>query len=138
MNAEQVFKIQYEDFLSHLKSGKVKDCIQLSNCLRTFLLDGLIDNANKNYKLKIKYAVGKPVEDSNVEYEKKKGKYPSSNYIFNFRSNDPKVPLRINDFLKFNLVYFKPEFYNVKDIIKICANNLGGVHFDKKKKHKKK
>lgn len=41
--------------------------------------------------------------------------------------------LKKDEFLKYNLLFYNHENFSVFDIIKICANKYGGIHYDETK-----
>lgn len=116
--------------------------IKASGLIRQLLLDEipLIDVVNKNYKLKIRFKTQKQNHSFQNSFEQNGVVWETviGVHFIGPKHNDPEYTsyLKRAEFLKYNIIYFEGKNFTVKDIIKLCANILGGVHFGKPKKEK--
>jgi hypothetical protein len=135
---EEHLILSLEELQERINKGKQYDLIKASGILRQILIDSpaLMDNANPD-KLKIFFKTrkatpfNKPKLIDGQEYET----------LITVRLIDPPdswedefvSTLKRQPFLAYPVFEFENHIFTIKDIIKIGANVLGGVHFDKPK-----
>lgn len=119
------------------------DLLKASGLIRQLIVDpnSIVEQINKNYKLKIIFRVQ---ERNKIPSERTKedGKVWKALYGITFitpKEDSLSVEFLNKDaFFKYNLLTYHEETFNVLDIIKICANKYGGIHYDEKKNLKEK
>lgn len=134
---EKHFINSAEDLKIRAEKGSQYDLIKASGILRQFLIDSpsLIDRANERHKKKILFTTNrkenlesKAVIQDGVQWEP----------MITVRFIEPKdkefiSELKRPQFLQYQVFHFEDHIFTIKDIIKIAANVLGGVHYDKPK-----
>ena len=128
-----VFKYRFERLKLLLEGGPELQLFDISAILRQFLIDSpnLVDLANETPRLRIRYKVFR----SATEYAEANAMPGTiSTTVFSGTIWPPFAPLKeINrdEFLAFDLIYVNGQKFTVKHIVKFCANQVGGVHFEK-------
>jgi len=109
--------------------------LKLSGLLRKLLIDSpsLIDKVNQNYKQKIIFKTSK-----RLSYEEEKGKNQIVVAQLSRGKDEHTVGYNKHSFLALSVLMYKDEVYSVKDIIKLSANVLGGVHYGDAKEEREK
>ncbi|WPR73056.1 hypothetical protein SLW70_08045 [Flavobacterium sp. NG2] len=117
------------------------DLLKASGLIRQLIVDTnpIIEQVNKNYKLKIVYRVqkrfkmpaGKIDEDGTIW----KPLYGMT-FIAPKEDSSNIELLKKDEFFKYELLHYNGESFSVLDIIKICANKYGGIHYDETKNQK--
>lgn len=135
---EKVYLNILNELRERLEKRTEYDVLKTSGLIRQLLIDrnSLINQINKIYRIKIKYIVQK-----RFEFPKPAtlpdGSQPQILFqsIFILPGESTSVEeLLLQDFLKYELLYYEEKGFSVLDIIKICANKYGGIHFDDVKK----
>ena len=112
------------------------DLLKASGLIRQLLVDNntLVDQVNKNYKLKIKFKVTKRFKFDNDNIDSNGTKWNSLSAIMLFispdKSSDFVELLSKDEFFKYQLLSHHETSFTVLDVIKICANKYGGVHIE--------
>jgi hypothetical protein len=137
---EKLFVNTTVDLKERQEKGTEYDLIRASGLLRQLLFDGspLVDQVNKDYRLKIRFKTQK----NNIDFSKKTmWNGVEAETIIGVRwikpnHNDEEYLsyLTITDFLKYPVIYFADQDFTVLDILKLCAHFYGGIHHDKVKK----
>ena len=114
------------------------DLLKASGLIRQLIVDhnSIVEQVNKNYKLKILFRVQERSKMP-VERIKEDGTVWKVLYGMTFitaKENSLSIELLNKDaFFKYDLLTYHEEVFNVLDIIKICANKYGGIHYDENK-----
>jgi hypothetical protein len=110
------------------------DLLKASGLIRQLLVDQntLVDQVNKNYKLKIKFKVRKRFKFNNSDSNETKWNSLSTMMLFISpdKSSDFVELLSKDEFFKYQLLSHHETSFTVLDVIKICANKYGGVHIE--------
>jgi hypothetical protein len=112
--------------------------IKASGLLRQLFLEGdcLVDQANRNHKIKLNFVTNKggehgriPIIQNGIIWEP----ILVVNFVDPKERRDHTVNNNLQKFLMFEIFYFEGKAYTVKEVIRLGANILGGVHFSSKK-----
>lgn len=132
MDAKRVFVHKYEKLRELLKVGPEVHLLDIAAILRHFLVDKqtLVDIVNQDHALTIRFKVfGSASESAQAPMPGAK-----STFVFSGTTWPPFAPLKElkrDDFLDFDMIYLDGLKFTVRDIVKFCANQLGGVHFER-------
>jgi hypothetical protein len=130
VNAETLFCIRYEQLIEILQGGKLSQLLDLSVILRQFLVDNFVSVANRNHKLKLSFEISDSTKDRLKELESIGIGKPALFYLGDvIPPKAPRTKVTADNFLKYEIVYYQDVHYSVLDVIKICSNRLGGIHF---------
>jgi hypothetical protein len=130
---KHIFKYKYEKLRDLLAGGPEVQLIDIAAILRHFLLDEqtLFEVVNQEYRLKIFFKVFRSAYETAQAFPMPGAK---STFIFSGTTWPPFAPLKEikkDVFLNFDIIYFDGTRFTVRQIIKFCANQLGGVHFER-------
>jgi hypothetical protein len=103
--------------------------LEASSILRRILLDAhpLAHSVNRTYKCRIKF----PVVPERVDDNAPEGStYTYINLSPLYASNDEVRLVSWDQFLALIAVRGKDEAFTVREVLDVCANVKGGVHFD--------
>jgi hypothetical protein len=128
-----IFKYKYERLQELLKGGPEVQLLDVAAILRHLLLDGepLVDIVNREFRIPIRFKVFRSATEI---YERDKLAGSTSTFVFVGNTRPPFAPLREikkDKFLNFDLYYLDGTKFTVKQVIRLCANELGGVHNQK-------
>jgi hypothetical protein len=128
-----IFKYKYEKLRELLKGGPEAQILDIAAILRHLLVDKqtLVDVVNQEYRLPIRFKVFRSASES-AEQSKMPGE--TSTFVFTGTVWPPFAPLKEikkDEFLDFDLLYLDGTRFTVKQIVKFCANQLGGIHFER-------
>ncbi len=130
MNPRAIFVAKYSKLVETLEHGSPTDVLLLSATLRHLLLDqsALIHQANRGFNLKITFSI--PSIDTKNALQPKNGiPAPSLFWFGEYEPNmGPCRPVKLAEFLSWNMLLIGKEVFSVRDIIDTCANKFGGVH----------
>lgn len=132
MNDKEIFKYRYEKLGNILEGQNAFELLDLALILRQMLVDGynLLDALNANLRLKINFNIYASTTKDFVEFSTSNG-LPIPEVIW-FGDIDSRTKYVNKDsFLKNKILFFKGKHFSVRQIIKACANRLGGVHLGK-------
>jgi hypothetical protein len=109
-----------------MDSGTQGDLLDLASALRQLLVEGLVHKANRRFKLRVTF---RTPESNDVLL----GPLLEIPDLFMSMSGDPtgdgpEVDLSLQDYRHHKVLFLQGQWYSVDDIIKVCANKLGGVH----------
>lgn len=127
-----VFKYKFERLRELLKGGEQAQLLDVAAILRHLLLEGqaLMDIVNREFHLPIRFRVFRSASESAEKFPVK-GIKPT--FVFAGTVWPPFAPmkdLKKEKFLDFDIIYLSGIKFTVKNIIELCANQLGGVHYD--------
>jgi hypothetical protein len=110
----------------------MQDLFKLSLILRQFLVDGdnLVNKVNRRHRLKIRFIVGMSTSESEKEMKQLGIPEPMMHFLGAFPPKEQKNEINLDSFLSFQVVKHNKNHFCVKDLIKTCANKLGGVHLE--------
>jgi hypothetical protein len=131
VNPEEIFKYRYEQLAKLVQGGKAVQLVDVAAILRQFLVDSpsIIDTVNRKYRLKITFEVFESTDEQIERLRSQDGMIPS--FISLGTVLPPFAPLKPmtkDAFLGFNVLYVNGTHFNVRQIIKVCANRLGAIH----------
>lgn len=93
------------------------------------LLDGLVDNVYRQYHMKLLFEAG-PVDGEVIfGFDLQVNEDSVANYADHPILKEKKAVTR-DEFLAYKIVMPHQQESSVRDVIKLCANNMGGVHLD--------
>lgn len=131
MTPDEVFIRSLDDLHLSINSGDKYEVLQASAIIRKLFLDGdpLVDQINRNHKLKLQFSVIKPI-DFRIDGIPEPDVWCAVDSIDPRRSPqlDPSTHLNRDPFLGLPIGRVQGEDYSVKDIISFVANVAGGVH----------
>ncbi len=131
-----------EDLRDKLKKGDEYSLLRASGLIRQLILDEnpLVHIVNKKYKLKILYEVrerNRKVPPKFVVDGVELQSVISVTFAKPGKNEEQYVEyLKLDDFLKYDIINFANQNFTVQDIIKLCAHIYGGVHAGKIKEPK--
>lgn len=114
------------------------DLLKASGLIRQLVIDKnpVLEQVNKSYKFKIVYRVQKRIKMP-AESVQEDGTVWKALYGMTFispKDDDSNFELlKKDEFFKYELLFYSGESFTVLDIIKICANKYGGIHYDEDK-----
>lgn len=122
---EEQFCRRYQELQTLVKSKDEFDKQRISANLRLLLLDGLMHQANRRFKLSIKFRTTyyPPPTRPVIAWTHLDGIYPP-----NAPPRLPVVEVDLKRFLAKPVMKFRNNVASIKDIIKFEANVKGGVH----------
>jgi hypothetical protein len=128
-----IFKYKYEKLRELLKGGPEAQLLDIAAILRHLLVDKqtLVDVVNQEYRLQIRFKVFRSASEIAQESPMPGAE---STFVFTGTTWPPFAPLKEikkDEFLDFDLLYLNETRFTVKQIIKFCANQLGGIHFER-------
>jgi hypothetical protein len=136
-NQEKIFLNIISELKKRYENQTEYDILKASGLIRQLLVDSnpIIEQVNRKYKLKITYRVQEriklPFERFNEDGTAWK---PLYGIVFiTPQENSPVELLNRDDFFKYELLSYHNEMINVLEVIKICANKYGGIHYDEKR-----
>lgn len=138
---EKIFINTLVELKGRVEKLTLYDILKCSGLIRQLLVDSncLLDQVNKKYRLDIRFRVQQRFKFPDY-FDEKTGKKGKTLFSFVFihpsESSTSVEFLKKDEFFKYELFNYQNEDFNVLDVIKICANKYGGVHFDKMKKEK--
>lgn len=132
MDEKEIFLVRYSELKDCIKNQSLKNMLNLSLVLRQLLLEGLIDSANKEFKLSIEFEVGLSAEERAGEMRFLGLPIPDLHFLGMFPPADLRKKIKRDDFLNFKVISYKKSFFSAKELIRVCSNSLGGVHFRNK------
>lgn len=118
-----------------IAKGTKYDLIKASGILRQLLIDSpsLLDKVNERHKerfifrtLKVGKLEPEPVVQDGILWKP----IISVNLIYPQLEEQPIFETNKHKFLSYQVFHFEGHIFTVKDVIKVAANVLGGVHFD--------
>lgn len=128
------------DLEERFKRRTEYDLLKAAGLIRQLLVDvnSLVEVVNKKYKVKIVYRVQKrfKMPDVSVENDGTVWKALYGMVFITPENNSNCEHLKKDDFFKYELLFYNGENFTVLDIIKICANKYGGIHYDEIKNKK--
>jgi hypothetical protein len=126
MDAKDLFLYRCEQLAAKSKSGKEIDALDCAAILRQLLLDHLLIKANFDYRLKREFEVG--------EFTLKPDKFTAILALEDgfdpetARPGKPQKKVNLEGLLKHPVLYLYGQPLSVRDVIKLGADTLGGVH----------
>ncbi|HLP43955.1 MAG TPA: hypothetical protein VK145_01630 [Candidatus Nanoarchaeia archaeon] len=134
MDEKELFLIRYSQIEKGLRGQTNEDFLNLSLSLRQILSDGdrLIISANRKPKLEINFEVGLSSDEREKEMIEHGLPTPDLDFLAVFPPNETKRNIKLDEFLKFNIVNYKGTHFSVIQLIKACANKFGGTHLSNK------
>jgi hypothetical protein len=125
-NPKVIFKYKYEKLQDLLKGGPEVQLVDVAAILRHFLLDSqlLIDVVNREFHLPILFKVFRSASEM-AQRDSMSGAH--STFVFAGTVCPPSAPLKEikkDKFLQFDLFYLEGTKFTVRQIIKLCANEL--------------
>lgn len=138
MDAESLFLNRCKQLSEKINSGNEIDMLDSSAILRQLLIDGtpVLHQANLKYKLKPEFTVcdfSVQPDEFTVNLSLEDGLDPDTR-----RPGAPRKAVGLDGFLSHPVVYLKGKPHSVRDIIKHCAEVLGGVHLTNNPKERQK
>jgi len=134
VNPEMLFCIRYEQLIEILQGGKISQLLDLSVILRQFFVDNFVSVANRNHKLKLSFEISDSTKDRLRELESLGFEKPALLYLGDvIPPKAPRTKVTVDNFLKYEIVYYQGIHYSVLDVIKTCSNRLGGIHLSSDK-----
>ena len=130
MTPEQVFLHRFAQLEQILASRQVAALLDLALILRQLLVDGttLTASVNRNHRLKLRFTVGQSTQQSLEGMFARGIPLPMMMWQGDVMDGQWTQTLTLDEFLKHGMAHFNGEHYTVRQIIKACANRLGGVH----------
>ncbi len=133
---EKIFVNTIDDLQLRFERKTEYDLLRASGLIRQLLIDAnpLLDQVNKKLKIKIRFKVQKRINIFEDQIDSDGKVLPHMNgiiFISPPKSSDFVEYLNKSDFLKYELLSHFERKFTVLDVIKICANKYGGIHFDK-------
>ncbi len=131
---ERIFLHSMADLEEISEIANTYRILRASGIIRQFLIDSnsLVNQINREYKQKIIFRVQQRPDIT--ERKDENGKVLHQWFLVTFISPDKNSQnvelLKIQDFLKYNLLSFGEHEFSVLEVIKICANKYGGIHSD--------
>lgn len=131
LSSEELLVHRYNDLLTGVNDARDGyDIVNLGAILRQLLLDGLVDRANQNHRIKLRFVINRPSAASELPVK--------PDILFHGEAINPRSittakgqeSVKLDGFLKLVIIEIEGEQFTVKDIIKYAANKAGGVHFD--------
>ena len=104
--------------------------LDLALILRQLLVDGstLADTVNRPHRLRLRFKVGESTQQSLEAMRVRGTPIPDRLWHGDRLPGQPTHTLTRDQFLRHGIAYVDGEHYSVLQIIKACANRLGGVH----------
>ncbi len=132
---EKIFLHSINDLEEISQIANTYKILKSSGIIRQLLLDNnsLLDQVNREYKERILFKVRKKPDFFNERIDKTErplNKWFDITFIFPSKESKDVEFLKKDDFLKYNVLTFGEHEFTVLEVIKICANKYGGVHFD--------
>lgn len=140
---ENIFLNIMSDLDERYKRHKEYDILKASGLIRQLLADAnsIVAHVNKKHKLKILFRVQRrnkiPTERIQEDGTIWKALYGMT-FITPKEDSSSIELLNKDEFFKYVILTYYDEAFNVLDIIKICANKYGGIHYDEERNHKEK
>jgi hypothetical protein len=129
---KQVFIYKYEKLCEMLKDGPEVQLLDIAAILRHLLVDKqtLYEVINQEYRLPIRFKVSRSASETAQEYPMCETKDILVFSDITWPQVAPLKEVKKDDFLDFDLLLLEETKFTVKHIIKFCANQLGGIHFE--------
>jgi len=132
LTPEEVFKYRYERLSQILEGGQSAQLLDVAHILRQFLIDSpsIVDIVNRNHRVKIKFEVFESADEKIERLRSITGDAPS--FVYSGTVLPPFAPrksLNRESFLSFNILFLNGQHFTVRQVIKACANRMGGVHY---------
>lgn len=129
--AEEVFVYRYEQLCQILADTRVVELPDLSQILRLFLVDqpNIVDSVNKQHRLEILFPKPGSTEEALAT---RASALPIPSFLFEGFSTEVNKGETItrDQFLLRTPMYANGHHYSYRHIIWLCANKLGGIHWD--------
>jgi hypothetical protein len=125
---DELFLGKLNDLESRVESGSIYDLIQAMGVVRHLLLDGtsLLETVNRTRRLAIRFPIPQIATRGFAGVE------PS--LLVAYQNLDPKanpggnLEINLSQFLSTHCIYFRPNSYSVKELVRVSAHKFGGVH----------
>lgn len=120
---DELFFNTYIDIYKKYNENTKYSILRASGLLRQLFLDKkpLVHSINKKYKLKILFETVDFITPPPIPFE--------DHWCQLYAGNNPNtIHVNLNKFLSAECLHYKYHPFNVKEIIKSCANIRGGVH----------
>lgn len=133
MDAQTNVKLQFVRNYRKLKrifdDSLVDELLDQSAVLRHLLIDGtcLVDLVNREYKMKIRYVKPLDLVFSSPTAIAKLG-MPMFDFAMDVPSFENQPMVDKDALLRHKILWVRDRAYSVREIIKACANKMGGVH----------
>lgn len=134
---EKLFLDMYSELKERFNQADGYNILKGSGLVRQLLVDenSIIDQVNRAYRIKILYKVQRRFSIL-TERIQEDGTVWKAMYGMTFLSpkddSESYELLKKDDFFKYEVLFHYEKRFTVLDVIKICANKYGGVHYDEK------
>jgi hypothetical protein len=120
--AELLFLYRLENIEDALQRRSRLGMIDASGSLRLILLDGLLDKVNQHYKLNVEFIV-------QVQIDPTAGVDWKWAWLSPAPFSGQLETVSLSGFLRRRVARLEGLDILVRDVIRVCANSKGGVHF---------
>lgn len=93
----------------------------------------LLDTVNREYRLSLTYPISSTNKNEHVEVEATDASYEFINIFPDFSNQNEINNVKRDGFLSTTVLKDEKSEFSVRDVIDVCANSKGGVHFGKPK-----
>lgn len=118
------------DLQMRLKSGTLNDLLDASGILRRLFTDGspLANLVKRSHRVRLRFTVA---DDKHCPVALAAGPvFTFSNPSPDFADESQLTKLNFDQFLAYPLLHNGTRSFSVRDVICVCANAKGGIHFD--------
>jgi hypothetical protein len=130
MTPEQVFLYRFGQLARIVDTRDMGALLDLSLVLRQLLVDGttLVDAVNQKRRLKIRFTTSPAIEQMIAEFERRRIPLPNMVWAGDVMNGQKTQELNRDAFLGHSVLYLNGTYFSARQLIKACANRLGGVH----------
>jgi hypothetical protein len=130
MTPQQVFLYRFKQLSRIVDTRDMGALLDLALVLRQLLVDGttLTDTVNREHRLKIRFMAGPAIEEMLAEFERRGMPIPNMVWDGDVIAGAKTRELNRDAFLSHSVLYLNGTYFSVRQVIKACANRLGGVH----------
>lgn len=138
MSPSELFATRIRRLRIITEERQADQLLELAGILRQLLIDAhpLVDVVNRKYKRKLRFRVSESTEESIQESAEKTPTIPLPSMAFSsIIPHEGGRQVNKEQFLRHSLIFLRPRnhpsgfHYTVRDIISICSNRLGAVHY---------
>jgi hypothetical protein len=133
--SRKIFLHSVNDLGERTEMANTYTILKASGIIRQLLIDGnsLYDQVNRDYKEKLMFRVQQKPKiptESVGENGQILNQWFGITFIYPNKESKNTELLNKDDFLKYKILNFGDEEFTVLEVIKICSNKYGGIHYE--------